>query len=272
MAPINLPYYVPTSELPQPLPTNQEIHDSTEQLMGMGGRRLVRIGPYVVKYGTGVNCIEAENMLFVKANSVTDTRVEMSSYIVMEYLEGHTLDFEWGLLSAQQKDGISDQLRGIERHGLLDCMFWTGDDACAPLSGPFNTENGLNEAMCDKATYNNLSPEKVEFYRRAFPVVLRDHAPVFTHGDFQRKNIIIKRISPSTIREVQSSDPEDDTFELAVIDWENAGWYPNYWEFAIALFACGSWKDDWHKWVGRSLDLFLNEFVWMQMLRSELWS
>ncbi|CZR60223.1 uncharacterized protein PAC_10119 [Phialocephala subalpina] len=309
MATTKLPYFAPTSELPQPLPTDQEIHGSTEQFMESGGRRLVRIGPYIIKYGSGVSVVEGENMLFVsrettipvprvyaiytatEISSYTNTRVE-SNYIVMEYLEGETLDFEWGLLSAQQKDRISAQLRehmnqlrsipspgyygSIGRRGLLDCIFWTGNDACAPLDGPFDTEHALNEAMRSKFIYNNLSPAKAEFYRRAFPVVLKGHAPTFTHGDFQRKNIIIKRISPAVSVDastgVEHLNLEDDTFDLAIIDWENSGWYPDYWESAIALFACGRWSDDWHVWVGKSLELFLNEYAWMQMLRNELWS
>ncbi|RFU31023.1 hypothetical protein B7463_g5318, partial [Scytalidium lignicola] len=309
MAAIKLPYFVPTSELPQPLPTNQEIHSSTEQYMENGGRRLVRVGPYMIKYGTGVNVIEGENMLFVNHKTTvpvprvyaiyTTTEIsiytktkEESAYIVMEYLEGSTLGFEWGLLSTQQKENISTQLReymnqlrsipspgyygSIGKRGLLDCIFWTGHDASAPLDGPFDTEHALNEAMLNKYVYNNLPLAKAEFYRRAFPVVLHGHTPVFTHGDIQRNNIIIKRIPPATSvttsTEAQHSYSKDDTFDVVIIDWENAGWYPDYWESAIAIYACGRWSDDWHVWVGKSLELFLNEYVWMQMLRNELWS
>jgi hypothetical protein len=110
----------------------------------------------------------------------------------------------------------------------------------------------------------------------AFPVVLQGHAPVFTHGDFQRKNSIIKRISRAVSVDASTGvdhlNLEDDTFDLAVVDWKNAGWYPDYWESAIALFSSGRWSDDWHVWVGKSLELFLNEYAWMQMLRNELWS
>ncbi|TVY16825.1 hypothetical protein LARI1_G004455 [Lachnellula arida] len=310
MAAIKLPYFAPASELPQPLPTNQEIHDSTEQYMETGSRRLVRIGPYMIKYGPGVSVIEGENMIFVSRETTipvprvyaiytatetfrhTKTRVE-SNYIVMEHLEGNTVSFEWGLLSEQQKDHIFAQLReymnqlrsipspgyygSIGRRGLLDCIFWTGDNACAPLDGPFDTEQALNNAMHGKLLYNNMLPQKAEFYRRAFPVILQGHAPVFTHGDFQRKNIIIKRVSPAissidTSTGVKHPSLEDDVFNIAIIDWENAGWYPDYWESALALFACGTWSDDWHLWIGKTLDLLLNEYAWMQMLRVELWS
>ena len=305
MAQIPLPFYAAPSELPQSLPTKQEIEDSTDELMDSGSRRLVRIGPFIIKYGSGVSVIEGENMLFVSRQTkvpvphvyaiYTDTESK-SNYIVMEYIEGQTLEFEWGLLSEKQKEDISGQLRGymdqlrsipspgyygsIGGRGLLDCIFWTGDDAGTELNGPFDTEDEFNEAMRNKYIYNELSLQKAEFYGRAFPVVFKGHDPVYTHGDFQRKNIMIKRIPyagpqddlPDCQGQTSSMMLEKDTFTLTVVDWEDAGWYPTYWESAMALTACARWNDDWHKWVGKSLELFLPEFAWAQMLRNELWS
>jgi hypothetical protein len=65
---------------------------------------------------------------------------------------------------------------------------------------------------------------------------------------------------------------ENDTFNITIIDWENAGWYPTYWESAISIYACGGWGDDWHSWVGKIMEIFYIEYGWMQMLLSELWS
>ena len=45
------------------------------------------------------------------------------------------------------------------------------------------------------------------------------HAIVFTHGFLAFRNIIVK----------------DSRFK-AIIDWEMAGWYPEYWEFAKAFW------------------------------------
>lgn len=33
---------------------------------------------------------------------------------------------------------------------------------------------------------------KSEFYSRLLPLVIRNHDPVFTHGDFQQKDILVK--------------------------------------------------------------------------------
>ncbi|KAF2241825.1 hypothetical protein BU26DRAFT_401220, partial [Trematosphaeria pertusa] len=58
-----------------------------------------------------------------------------------------------------------------------------------------------------------------------------------------------------------------------IVDWEFSGWYPSYWEFATAMSASGRWDDDWHEWVREILsDWYLNEYVWIQILRQELWS
>ncbi|KUJ14127.1 uncharacterized protein LY89DRAFT_649793 [Mollisia scopiformis] len=89
-------------------------------------------------------------------------------------------------------------------------------------------------------------------------IVLKDHQPFFTHCDFQRKNILVRDVG--------------DGYSLIIIDWEASGWYPSYWEFANALFACGRWEDDWSFWVLQILDPFFNEYSWMQRLRTELWS
>lgn len=152
----------------------------------------------------------------------------------------------------------------------MDGIFWTGNDVTDGLDGPFDTEHELNEAMRRKAIYNNsTAAEKADFYGRAFPIVLQGHAPTFTHGDFQRKNIIIRN---RALTDVQDCNREDGTFDIAIIDWEHAGWYPTHWESAIAIFACGTWSDDWHIWIDKCLDPFYNEYSWMAMFRSELWS
>jgi thiamine kinase-like enzyme len=55
-----------------------------------------------------------------------------------------------------------------------------------------------------------------------------------THGDLHRGNIIVSSTSPSRI--------------LALVDWAQSGWYPDYWEYCKACYtACynGEWRDQW---------------------------
>lgn len=61
-----------------------------------------------------------------------------------------------------------------------------------------------------------------------------DGAIKLTHGDLHRGNIIVSSTSPPQI--------------LAIVDWAQAGWYPDYWEYCKACFtACysGEWRSQW---------------------------
>jgi thiamine kinase-like enzyme len=186
-----------------------------------------------------------------------DTRV---NYILMENVEGQTLASHWNTLITSTKTIIADKLRDVFNHlrnipcpgeyfgslgncALEDAMFWTADDIVpGVINGPFKTEAQFNEAMALKYLYNNISPQKATYCSRVLPQVLRNHNPIFTNADFQRKNVIVRN---------------DGT--LVIIDWETAGWYPSYWEYTLAMFTCGRWDDDWHIWVAQTLDKYPNE-------------
>ncbi len=284
-----LPYFATSDQLPEPLPTDAAIKSPSHVLKDGYGRRIVRVGQhFVVKYGVNVSLTEGQNMLFVRDTCdipvpqvfALYSRVLPSgvtvNYIVMEYIRGEPLHVRWDVLSGTDKSAISRELRlifsklrsvpspgyfgCIGRRPLEESMFWTrpaenGAEPVPTVDGPFDTEAQLNDAMIEKYLYNKGMPSKAKFYRRTFPHVLRDHPPVLTHGDFQRKNVLVR---------------DDGT--LVLIDWESAGWYPSYWEYALAMFACGSWRDDWHEYVGLTLDEYPNEYVWLDMLVRELWS
>lgn len=58
---------------------------------------------------------------------------------------------------------------------------------------------------------------------------------MFTHGDFKAHNILV-----------------DDEGQLSgFLDWESAGWYPEYWEFTTTMrFGRGSWWFQVAAWIG----------------------
>ena len=103
---------------------------------------------------------------------------------------------------------------------------------------------------------------------RTFKDVFQGHTPVFTHGDLQRKNIMLRGY-PSTGMEAQR---EIKDIQIVLIDWETSGWYPSYWEYARAIFSCGRWDDDWNFWIDQILEPYRNEFSWMGHLLTEMWS
>ena len=50
-----------------------------------------------------------------------------------------------------------------------------------------------------------------------------NHSIVFSHGDMHAHNILIQ-----------------DGHVVGILDWEMAGWYPEYWEWCKAL-----WAENW---------------------------
>jgi hypothetical protein len=283
-ASFEVPFYA--TDLPSPLPTGTEIENAPDISMEYGGRRIVAVGQhFVVKFGLGVNLIEGENMLFVREN--TDTPVPRvyalysdpetgKNFIVMERILGQTLLSAWPQLTTLEKQDILSDLRryfddlrqlpspkyfgSLDKRRLLDEIFWTHEPD--PLvNGPFDSEECLNEAMMRKYTYNGGPPYRAEYLRKCFPFIFKGHIPTFTHGDLQRKNIIL--------REKNHQDHEET--RLVIIDWEKSGWYPGYWEYCLAVCAL-RWDDDWSLWIDSILSPFVSEAAWFQSLRLELWS
>ena len=176
------------------------------------------------------------------------------------------------------KDAVATQLRntfrdmrklsspggycGVDNGGLPDGIFWTSDPS-KPFAGPFDSETELDEAMVLKYTQHGLQKYKASYYTRAFASVHRNHEPIFTHADFQRKNSVAR----DRTAQLNGANPE-----LVIIDWEFAGWYLSHWEYARAIFACGRWDDDWYDWVNNILEPYRNEYIWMEKLLRELWS
>ena len=275
---IQLPYFA--TSIPAPLPSVETIRAAP--LISDGSRRVAKVGNhFIVKYGARVNTMEGENMLFVQQH----TRIQVPqvyaiygtedgcNYIIMEYVPGQTLASVWSSLSRTQKETIAgilksylsdlralpppDYFGSIGKRPLLEDIFWT-PDGIQSISGPFATETELNEGMTRNYVRYGGSSYKTELYRRAFPGILKDHATMFTHGDFQRKNIMVYM-------------PSGDTIHVTIIDWEKSAWLPSYWEFSMAMLSQFV-DDDWHEWLVTITDPFYNEFAFVQMMHLDLWS
>jgi Phosphotransferase enzyme family len=301
-----IPFYADPASRPAALPTEAEIKSSQHIISEYGGRKIVRVGQhYVVKYGVILEEIEGQNMIFVrgktkipvpKVYAIFTSADRKVIYIIMEYIQGSTLLSAWPAMSNPQKDIVVRKLRSyleelrripspgyygsLGRRHLLDSMFWTGKGAHRDpaINGPFDTESALNEALARKsmmnASDNGRHGYKADFYRRSLPSIFRGHQPVFTHGDFQRKNIIVRRVvraAPSASNKAHKGTDSVEDYEVTLVDWEKAGWYPTYWEYCSATWSF-RWDDDWPNRVEHILQPYRIEFPWMQMLFDELWS
>jgi tRNA A-37 threonylcarbamoyl transferase component Bud32 len=273
---ISIPYYAPLTDLPTTLPTIPEIENAREILRERSIVTTVAINShFVVKYGEGVNLGEGQMMIFMRQwTNIPVARVFAlfrcdtgKNFIVMERIDGTTLEELWHTLDDEKKTEIITklkrhlrQMRTIESPGgycnldnkpLLNEIFWTPSLDCV---GPFDTEAELCDALVRKCRQSEALKQKSEYYRDILPVVLRGHKPVLTHGDLQRKNIMVRRGTDS---------------DIVLLDWEFAGWYPCYWEYAATVFA-GWFTDDWYRWIPKFLEPFPNEYAWYAMLAQEI--
>jgi hypothetical protein len=54
------------------------------------------------------------------------------------------------------------------------------------------------------------------------PKLVGHHPPVFTHGDLQQKNVMIRRTAGTAQNSVKDANPE---YDIVLTDWELAAWY-----------------------------------------------
>ncbi|RDW66951.1 hypothetical protein BP5796_09700 [Coleophoma crateriformis] len=230
------------------IPTIDQIKAATELLSPEDATmKVVKIGTkFAVKFGRAVSLVEAESMRFVASNTsvpvpevfatFSDPQTKIN-YIVMEFMPGQSLDI------AKQLNDIMKNLREVEppnylgsvgNQALPDGVFWDPDLDKA-ITGPFTSESALNEGIIQHLTRTE-APGQVQLLRELISSTLIDHKAVFTHGDFQPKNIMIEEVG-------QNQDGQR-LFKITVIDWENSGWYPEYWEFCNAMIGA-TFRPDW---------------------------
>lgn len=284
-APYDVLFLDQSQDWPDPLPNPNDLDGSEDLIHQSTGSRLVRVQQsFVIKFGIHVHPIEAQNMLFVaKSTTVPVPRVyaiyqrqekqKTITYIVLQYVLGSTLLTQWDTLDSSRKTAISkilrtyfDQIRRLQHPGYFGSIA-----GGPPQDDLFSATQGADEVKTSFTSEDDLiagiiriysletgerMAHKTRYYQHVLPTVLRgDGSPVFTHNDFQRKNIIMQ---------------PDGTPVL--IDWEFASWYPTYWEYSTATFANGGWNDDWHDYVRMVLDEYPNQSLWLSNMKIEMWS
>jgi len=285
--------------LPARLPTITEINAAPEVLSEKPGCTVVAIGDhFVVKYGVKVSLGEAETMLYLQKSGIPVPRIYAAfkfpldnevvvSYIIMERIHGVSLaamypswDFDPMNQVAVKLSQIIEEMRklsspggycSVGSRGLRDPIFEPGKNPSVNYNGPFDTEGQLNQGFIEKLKQRGSWNKADMFYSAKLPQVLRDHDPVFTHGDLRRPNILFRTGPPSKRTGRKVLDLKN--LDIVIIGWKFAGWYPSYWEYAKAMIACDPWEDDdplpWGFWVGCLLKEFPNEYAWMNMLHQD---
>jgi aminoglycoside phosphotransferase (APT) family kinase protein len=274
---ITIAFMARISDLPATLPTPQEITASKDYLRPPTGQFVVRVGQhYVVKYGPNVNFQEGYSMVFVSQRTAVPVpklyamfrdESTRNNFLVMEAIDGNSLGDLWNKFTPHRKTAITSQLhtfmkmlRGIKPPAYLggvgqkpiknqiltECInkydYDSGEPPIYSMTGPWRNEEQLVDAISWKLAMK-MSSRQGDFYIRQLPQVLSGHATVFTHGDLNRENIMVK---------------EDGS--LVLIDWEYSGFLPSFWEYCMCFF-CHDFDDDWHEAVPKFLQEWPAEYA-----------
>ena len=266
------------------LPTIAEIEAAAEVLsMPDNSTKVVWVKEkFAVKFSNGIPLSEAENMKFLAANSkvlvpkVYTAFIDLETnqtFIIMEYIRGDNpqkllpslMPTEKVIICKLVKDAII-KLQKISLPGYLgtlnhqpyhDSVFWTKDNN--PLiSGPFANQKEMNCRILERLHQTELS-QYIQLLQKTVDSTLHNHHPVFTHGDLQLKNIMVEK--------AESRNDGSPAFKIILIDWEIAGWYPEYWEFCNATISC-RFKPNWLELIPDILDQYPVEYLIMQVVYS----
>lgn len=234
----------------------------------------------IVKSDGFVDLTEAATMRFLASNtSIPVPKVWCSFvhnggvYIVMERIRGDCISKGWDDRSQESKDKLFAQLRLMMQElrslqprpgsGVGSCIGGSLFDCRMPRPdcrfGPFKTIQDFHLWL-----RGNLRPSEVEMPEQATEEDwgdVKDMAarqdgpwppPVFTHGDLNPSNILVRG---------------DEI--VGIIDWEFSGWYPNYWEYTSA-WCTQIMMTEWQDLLGSFLEPFPEELK-MERTRQRWW-
>jgi aminoglycoside phosphotransferase (APT) family kinase protein len=201
----------------------------------------------VVKTGDCVRLAEAAAMKLVREKTSIPVPEVHNAYIdsasghvriVMEFIEGDSLEDMWDQYNANEKDQIIQQLHdmfaqlrnvkgtfigSVDKSACEDPIF----DEDLGAYGPYEDEASFNQGII--TALKNTSPSGWTNTVCALIGALGAHDIVLTHGDIAPRNIIVR-----------------DGNIVAVLDWELAGFYPEYWDYVKALYR-PAWEEGWIK-------------------------
>ncbi|KAE8131108.1 hypothetical protein BDV38DRAFT_276220 [Aspergillus pseudotamarii] len=192
----------------------------------------------IVKFGLYVKTAEALNLWMIKKvfhNKCRDSLGTMEKGAISDQLS----QIMESLRRLEQDP--SDQFIGsIHRQSLLDYVF-----IGQLITGPFSSTKEFNDWLA--SIYRSRFPNRYGYRNRCS---LPDNGEIkLTHAELNPRNIIVSSFTP---------------VEIVVINWRQAGWYPDYWEYCKALDTC--WDDRWRKgYVDKVLQSHADAFfVWSE--------
>ncbi|KAF9773548.1 hypothetical protein IL306_008620 [Fusarium sp. DS 682] len=192
---------------------------------------------------------EAEAMKFVQAHTsipvpaILETHFDPddkeASWILMERLPGQQLDQEWPTMTETAKARTISELKEYlsQLHRIRPSgAGWIGSCSGGPAydhrldtmstCGPFQSVAEFNDFLVVPISYCPR-PEWVAKYRNQLS---SEYGIMFAHADISWENILLDQETGAV---------------TGIIDWEMAGFWPEWWEYRKALY--GGRPRDW--WI-----------------------
>ncbi|KAF2470254.1 kinase-like protein [Lindgomyces ingoldianus] len=227
-------------------------YGTAEVLSKQGGAKVLLFGDeLILKTGRRVSRAEEVAMRLVKEHTDVPVPEVGSSYynanegrLCMSFIPGKPLNKSWDYLDNTVKErlchniwSIIEKLRQIPKPPELQHLFLglaDGSNSRDVLVAELSEHQRL---LDDEAVRSRIYERYYECNGRKYEKELPDMLPraefsVFTHGDISPRNIMFD----SKTQQI-----------TGIIDWENAGWYPDYWEYANILKP--SVDDNWQEWM-----------------------
>ncbi|KAJ5878513.1 hypothetical protein N7455_001978 [Penicillium solitum] len=188
-------------------------------------RKIIRVAENrLLKYGRSQNIeLEAENMRYIAENTtipiphVHEIQIHDGGVksILMDYIEGQTLQDAWSSMIPSQKISVAQELHGYIQQ--LRALKYE-------QSRPFSHKNIYTRHLIhlDEYLFSRLTTTVSDFVRNTTATKQPDDNIVFTHGDLAPRNILV----------------DDHGHVTAVLDWELAGWQPEWCETVRAYTFC----------------------------------
>ena len=210
----------------------------------------------VFKYGSRVRCGEEVAMRLVgQHTSVPVPKIILSHYeppekgtIGMSFVPGFTLKSMWDGLDEGNKERICLEIwtmianwQKIQRPPHLAHLY-----QCLADGSPATTDVLLQDLedppsplYSDEAVRVRIHQRYLRYFGERYAATLPTMLPqskvsLFTHGDVAPRNIMVDENGNIT----------------GILDWELAGWYPEYWEYANIMKP--SVDEDWQSWMDRT--------------------
>ncbi|KAL5337677.1 kinase-like domain-containing protein [Aspergillus crustosus] len=232
----------------------------------------------IIKSDSWTHLTEAATLQFISENTAIPVpKVYCSfvrknrAYIVMERIKGKEIPSVWKDLDEQSRHNVFSSLKGMmqelralkpaEGTGVQSCVGGSLRDSRIPKSrprfGPLQSINEFHLWLRDGLQPTEHQPwgDEQEWEEIKQMGATQDGPwppPVFTHGDLNPFNIFIRGDKIA-----------------GIIDWEFAGWYPNYWEYTSAWLG-NRLSTEWQSDLCRFLDVYPSELD-MEKTRHKWW-